>query len=125
VDNEEMIRAFVSVVLKKANCQTFEASNGLQAFRIVETRGQEIDLIVIDVRTAEGDSLAFALAARELLPTVPIILVSTFADTTIQDIARNAAMEFIVKPFSPTTLLTSIRVAKSLVDLETRVPVIV
>lgn len=50
-----------------------------------------------------GDGLTFARAARELFPTLPIVLVSG------HPVSERISFELVKKPFLPDALLTAVQ----------------
>jgi DNA-binding NtrC family response regulator len=102
VDDDPAIRAYVCVILRRENFETLEANGGNPAWRIVETLGDSLALIVTDIQMPNGDGLTFANAVRQAHPSVPIILTSGRSKP-------DTAFAFIEKPFSWATLVSLAR----------------
>jgi DNA-binding NtrC family response regulator len=77
VDDEPAIRAYLKNILARANVQTLEASNAIQALRILQKAGTGIDLVVTDIEMAgEMDGVDLAHSVRNSHPSLPVILIS-------------------------------------------------
>ena len=107
VDDESSVRAYVKAILVRKQFQIIEAENGIQGLQLAQKLGDALDLIVSDIQMPNGDGFTFVCAVRESLPTLPIVLISGFADSE-QTKHPNTSFEFVQKPFSPTTLLSAI-----------------
>lgn len=107
VDDEPSIRAYVRAILEREQFQTMESENGVEALRLVEKVGGKLDVIVSDVQMPDGDGLTFIRSARELFPTLPIVMMSGFFEPDRQQIP-GTLFKFVPKPFLPATLLKAI-----------------
>ena|SRR5579862_3208007 len=101
VDDDPMVRTFVSSILQGQHFETLEADGGNRALQLVQSLSGQIDLIISDVRMPDGDGLTFAEAVNQAFPSVPIILVSG-------DLIPDTKFMFIEKPFASTTLATAV-----------------
>ena len=101
VDDDPLVRTFVTSILHRQHFETLEADGGNRAFQIVQSLSGQIDLIISDIRMPEGDGLTFAEAVKKAFPSVPIILVSG-------DTKPDSTFVFIEKPFASTTLATAV-----------------
>ncbi|MBV8728779.1 MAG: response regulator [Acidobacteriia bacterium] len=104
VDDEPAIRGYIKLILERECFEAVEAGGGKEALEILEELGSQVELIVSDIHMPEGDGLSFARAAAEAFPELPIILVSGY--TSAGEISD---FEFLKKPFSPDSLLNTIR----------------
>lgn len=102
VDDDQFIRAHITMLLRREGFNTVEAEGGNPALEIVKTLGGRLDLIVSDIQMPDGDGLTFAKAVRKAFPAVPIVLVSGLMNP-------NTAFEFVEKPFASTTLVQVVR----------------
>ena len=85
--------------------QILEAEEGVQGLRIAEKLGDALDVIVSDIQMPGGDGLTFVCAVREFLPTVPIVLISSYAEP-LQ--FQKTSFQFLSKPSLPAALITAI-----------------
>ena len=104
VDDEQSIRTYITVVLQGGGFLTLEAENGIQALELVRELGSDLDLLVSDIQMPQMDGITLACALRAEFPSVPLILVSGYAELSQANL--DAEFEFVQKPFSPATLLT-------------------
>jgi DNA-binding NtrC family response regulator len=109
VDDEPLIRTYVRVILEGEKLQTVEANNAAEAMRIVQKLGGRLDLVVSDIKMpGDIDGIDLAYSIRNCFPSIPVILISGYAD---EDSIRNAGLTFelIRKPFVPETLTKAAR----------------
>ena len=108
VDDEPAIRHFLKAVLQKEKFQALEAEDAPQAFRLIQRLNGQLDLIVTDIRMpGEMDGLDLAYAVRDAFPTLPVLLISGFADADARRPGHN--FELIRKPFKAEAILTSVK----------------
>jgi two-component system response regulator HydG len=86
---------------------------------LVEKLGDVLDLIVSDIKMPNGDGLTFVCSVRELLPVLPIILMSAYAEPERQE-HPSTSFEFLQKPFFPPALLKAVENAKKNMKLRTQ-----
>src|SRR3954466_2794039 len=98
VDDELGMRQFLSHLFQRDGHQIRVAENGRNALALL--KAARADLIVSDVRMPDMNGIELLRAARELFPTVEVILMTAFANV---DTAREAfllgAFDFVQKPF--------------------------
>lgn len=86
----------------------FEASDGAQALAALAQR--PVDVIVSDIRMPGMDGIALVRALREQGQATPVILLTTFDDSTLMLAAVDAgAQGFLLKDASPEDLSAAIR----------------
>lgn len=98
VDDEADLREIVSSELEFMGATVFQAENVSAAKLIVNS--QKIDLIVSDIRMPGGtgiDLLNYIKSKSKDVP--PIILITGFADITIEDAFNQGAEALLSKPF--------------------------
>jgi CheY-like chemotaxis protein len=101
VDDDPVIRTYISAILQRENIQTVEAVNSAHALEVLRKFGGDVDLIVTDIQMYGGDGLSLARLAKEYFPAVQIILVSGYEKPDVE-------FEFVQKPFAPKTLLQAV-----------------
>lgn len=74
VDDDEKIRKFVSMVLKKEGFDVIEASNGQECFFIYKTKSP--DLVLIDIIMPEKDGLSAIKEIKAINNTVKVVAMS-------------------------------------------------
>jgi CheY-like chemotaxis protein len=79
-------------------CDIIEAADGLRAMRIVQS-GRHLDLLVSDVGLPGINGRQLADAARDAMPSLPVLLITGYAGQALDDIHLADGMEIMRKPF--------------------------
>jgi signal transduction histidine kinase/ActR/RegA family two-component response regulator len=98
VDDEEAIRTMVAEALRDEGYVVMEAADGETASRIVRS-GERIDLLVTDVGMPGLNGRQLADAAREMLPELPVLLITGYAGKALEDMDLPRGMDVLLKPF--------------------------
>jgi two-component system, chemotaxis family, chemotaxis protein CheY len=111
VDDSPTIRRMVRAALSSLVGVSFaEAGSGLQAIETLAV--QPVHAVVLDLNMPDMhglDVLRF-LRSHEQYRTLPVLILTTRGDDTSRDAALAAgATGYMTKPFSPTSLLSSLR----------------
>jgi DNA-binding NtrC family response regulator len=95
VDDEELVRRLVRVLLQLEGFQVLEASHGEEALRMSATHPGTIDLMVSDVTMpgVRGPELARRLEAQR--PEMKVLFMSGYPDVPIP-----TGAPFLPKPFT-------------------------
>jgi PAS domain S-box-containing protein len=109
VDDEPLVREVLSAGLEDLHFDVTAAADGLTALRQLEA-DKGIDIMVTDLAMAEMDGMTLIRRARERLPTLPILLLTGFAEASPAALAESAAGQFdmLRKPVSAEQLATAI-----------------
>lgn len=98
VDDELGMRQFLTHLFQREGHSVRAAENGREAIELL--RSTPADLIISDVRMPDMNGIELLRSARELLPTVEVVMMTAFANV---DTAREAfllgAYDFVQKPF--------------------------
>lgn len=105
VDDEENIRKVTKATLEKYGYQTLTASNGSEALAVYGEHAATIALVITDMSMPVMDGAATIEALRMLNPQLKII---SATGLTLQDPAKIDVNAFLVKPFTPETLLKTL-----------------
>jgi DNA-binding NarL/FixJ family response regulator len=89
-----------------------EAQNGKQA--IEEAHGSHPDLIVLDLSMPVMNGLDAARVLKRMLPEVPIVMFSAYADSFTEKEAHSAGVSVLVSKYEDISALVGI--ARSLFD---------
>ena len=103
VEDEFLVRMFVSDVLRDADYRVIEACDAGEAVTILDS-GASIDLILTDVRMPGAvDGLGLRDLVRQAHPTLPVIITSGHLqrDSAFADVFT----VFLPKPYKPDHLL--------------------
>jgi two-component system chemotaxis response regulator CheY len=110
VDDSASMRQMVAFTLKGAGHEVIEAQDGVVA--LTSAKSKKFDLVVTDVNmpNMDGISLIKELRALPSYKFTPILMLTTeSADTKKQEGKSAGATGWIVKPFNPDQLLTTIK----------------
>jgi signal transduction histidine kinase len=116
VEDEESVRSYARIVLKRAGYQVIEAETGDSALDLWRSSEAEIGMVLTDMimpGSLTGGMLAERL--RQERADLPILFMSGYsAELTVNELVTEAV--FLPKPFSPGALMAKVRHV-----LETRV----
>lgn len=103
VDDMEINRAILSELLA-SDFPVIEAENGKQALDILDSRGEEIAMILLDVvmPVLDGYGVLQGMRQRNMLGQIPVIIITSL--DSHKDEARLfdlGASDLIMKPFNP------------------------
>lgn len=109
VEDEESIRGFIKVNLKRQNYTVLEASTGEDAL-IIAGENPDIKIALLDVMLPGIDGFEVCQALRKLYPTLGIIILTAKG----QEVDKLSGLslgadDYMVKPFSPAELLARIK----------------
>ncbi|MDB6055310.1 MAG: Histidine kinase [Verrucomicrobiales bacterium] len=111
VEDEESLRSLVCHVLSRQNYSVIPAASGVEALRIWEARGLDIDLVLTDLVMPDGVS-GFQLAEKLALkkPNIKVIYTSGYSP----EIGNNESIlvegvNFLPKPYPPDLLIRTVR----------------
>ena len=108
VDDEQDLREFVVMSLELNDFDTVEAENGRKALEILENN--DFDCIVSDVEMPEMTGPEFLKKFRELNKVIPVIMLTGVkALSTVVEVMKLGAQDYLVKPINVDELLISVR----------------
>ncbi len=99
VEDEDMVRAVAERALTRAGYQVTTAADGEEGLAEIENGGT-FDLVVSDVVMPGMDGPAMARAIRKIMPEMPILFMSGYAEEQLRRDIDIDNMFFIPKPFS-------------------------
>lgn len=109
-EDEQNIREFVVINLKRAGYDCVEAASGEEALRVYEQAGGDFDVAVLDIMMPGSlDGLAVCKELRQKNATIGIIMLT--AKTQEMDKVTGLMMgadDYVTKPFSPSELVTRV-----------------
>ena len=119
-EDEQAIREFVVINLKRAGYDTLEAGSGDEALQVYERENGNIDVALLDIMMpGELDGLAVCRRLREKSGSIGIILLT--ARTQEMDKVSGLMMgadDYVTKPFSPSELVARVDAVYRRVALE-------
>lgn len=108
VDDEEIIRDFLSEVLEEYDVSV--ACDGDQA--IAKLKERPFDLVITDLRMPKVPGQEVVKAARELRPAIKVIVISGYSSLhTVSQSVTHGACAFLSKPFSIKELMQAVSTA--------------
>jgi two-component system cell cycle sensor histidine kinase/response regulator CckA len=99
VEDEDMVRAVAERALTRQGYTVVTASDGDEGVEAVRTN-PDFDLVVSDVVMPSMDGPAMAREIRELVPGMPVLFMSGYAEEQLRREIDLEGMYFIPKPFS-------------------------
>ncbi len=109
VEDEDAIREFEAINLKRVGYETVEAACGEDALMIFDSEPDGFDIALLDVMMPGMDGFAVCKALRERSTSIGIIMLT--AKSQEMDKVSGlmiGADDYITKPFSPTELLARV-----------------
>ncbi|MCA8924779.1 MAG: response regulator [Planctomycetes bacterium] len=101
VDDEAMLRRAAVDVLTSLGYRAIGASNGLEGVEILKEKGEEIDVVLLDMSMPGLDGEQTYRAMRELRPNLPVLLTTGYAlNEAAQAILDLGVRGFIEKPWN-------------------------
>ena len=101
VDDEDALRRAVAASLQSLGYEVLEAADGIEALAIIARQPGTIGLMLLDLVMPRMDGRATFTAARELDPTLPVILATgTPEDPSALELAGAGVVEVLVKPYA-------------------------
>lgn len=107
VDDEESLRTVVSSSLSRRGFQVDMAESGKAA--LVKLSSDNFDLVISDIRMANGDGLFLLDEMRKKNPEHPkLIFMTGFSDIGVEDCMKRGATGVLLKPFGREKLLEAV-----------------
>jgi len=118
MEDEDSIRKFVVVNLKREGYTVLEARSVTEAKEILES-GIDIDIALLDVMLPDGDGVEVCQALRAKDKRIGIIMLTAKAqeEDKIKGL-ESGADDYVTKPFSPAELMARVRTLLRRVDIK-------
>jgi PAS domain S-box-containing protein len=105
VDDESSLLMMESTLLKSIGFTTVTAANGREAVELYKLRGNEFDLVMLDLIMPEMGGIEAYHELRKINKTVPIIICSGYGAEAATDItSTDDKASFLHKPYNPVEL---------------------
>ena len=108
-EDEQAIREFIVINLKRAGYETLEAADGLEALTKYEACGGDVAVALLDIMMPNMDGLEVCKRLREKSNSLGIMMLT--AKTQEMDKVSgllNGADDYVTKPFSPSELMARV-----------------
>jgi PAS domain S-box-containing protein len=100
VEDEAVLRAAVSALLRKKGFSVIEANDGTAAVDLIHARKDEIDMMLLDVTLPGLSSREVLEQARHLRPHLKVVITSAYSRDAVEASFAGLQVErFIRKPF--------------------------
>jgi CheY-like chemotaxis protein/two-component sensor histidine kinase len=110
VEDEEQLRRAVAKILRRSGLEVFEIANGSAAIDLLRARGDEIELILLDLTIPGCSSQEVVAEAARARPDVKVILTSAYAEeVAMRMMSHPLVCGFIRKPFKLGDLVQTLR----------------
>lgn len=109
VDDSISVRQVVSLVMKNAGFEVYQAADGKQALDLLD--GRKLHIIISDINMPELDGISFVKEAKaiEEYQYTPILMLTTESSSDMKKKGAEAGVKaWLVKPFQPKKLLMAI-----------------
>ena len=108
-EDEQAIREFIVINLKRAGYETLEAADGIEALAKYEACGGDVAVALLDIMMPNMDGLEVCKRLREKSNSLGIMMLT--AKTQEMDKVSgllNGADDYVTKPFSPSELMARV-----------------
>ena len=110
VDDEEVLRDVLDVMLRREGFECLSAASGEEALNLLES--EEVDLVILDVMLPGISGIDTLRAMRISNPTLPVIVITAFSsiDGAIEAM-KYGAFHYIPKPFKNEEVILTVNKA--------------
>jgi len=130
IDDEPTVLNLCERVLSREGFSVKGTPSGQAGLRLIAD--ERWNLVLLDVRLPDGDGLEMLAEIREIASETPVILVTGHASMEVAiDALKSGAQDFLLKPFTPQELVTSVhrvlereRLLRENVRLKARLPIL-
>jgi two-component system response regulator PilR (NtrC family) len=97
-DDEQSMREFLDIMLKKEGYKVSLASNGEEVVKLIDN--DLFDLVLMDIRMPKLDGISALKRIKSIAPETVVIMITAYAsaDTAIKAM-KEGAYDYITKPF--------------------------
>lgn len=107
VDDEPSLRDVLGKQLKSEGHLVHIKHSGNSALQFLLQ--QSVDLVISDMKMADGDGIFLLAKVRELMPNTPVLLMSGYTDIPTYEAFHQGAVAVLKKPFNLDELLESVQ----------------
>ncbi len=98
VDDEESIREFFEIMLRREGYEVFSAPNGKKALDLLKIR--QADLIIADIQMPEMSGIELLAKIKLIDPEIVVIMITAYGSTeTAVEAMKLGAYDYVQKPF--------------------------
>lgn len=108
-EDEPSVMTLLRRTLEDGGHTVLTAPDGVEALRVLDLHGRDVDLLVTDVTMPRMDGLELARRVRERIPGVPILLASGFPADVVRGMdVPLAGARLLEKPFLASDVLRAV-----------------
>ena len=108
-EDEDAIRDFIVINLKRSGYEVFDAPNGKIAYEMFEENPTGFDVAILDIMMPEMDGFTLCKKIREKSSSIGIIMLSAKTQEMDQVTGLElGADDYVTKPFSPSELVARV-----------------
>ena len=114
VDDEEIVRKVLNATLTEAGYDVILAEHGGKGIEAIGAgeNALMVDVIICDIRMPKINGLQAITFFRQEYPSVPIIVLTGFPDTTMAtELLTQGVFDYLVKPMDKDKLLAAVQAA--------------
>ncbi|QOJ13442.1 MAG: PAS domain S-box protein [Planctomycetia bacterium] len=112
IDDEPDIRDVVSELLTSRGAQVLQAADGAGGVALFRERGNEIDVVLLDLTMPGMSGQEVLSRLREIRPDVRVVLSSGYSEhEAVQRFSRDEIAGFVQKPFGAAALVQGVGAA--------------
>jgi len=109
VEDDPLLKEYVTDLLKMHHYSVFTTENMQEALKYLEDPNESIQLLFSDIRIpGYGSGVTLALKARQLRPSLNILLTTGFVEEYLKD-KLDDSFPIIEKPYFPNELINKIQ----------------
>lgn len=123
VDDEDSIREFLEIMLKKENYEVTTAEDGLKAKEILAKKS--FDMVISDMQMPNMTGIELLKHVKESYPDIVFMIITAFGTTeSAVDAMKMGAYDYVTKPFKIDEVRLNIANALRSKNLETEVRIL-
>lgn len=98
VDDEESIREFFQIMLKREGYEVLTAGNGREA--LDSLKKHPVDMVITDIQMPEVSGMELLTKVKEMDPEMVVLMITAFGSTeTAVEAMKLGAYDYVQKPF--------------------------
>ena len=112
VDDSPLTLAMASDALEGTGFDVFTATNGIEANSYIVSTSNRPDLIILDIMMPllDGNKKAKILKEQDFSKDIPIMFISSKSEDELVKLVEEAGADgYICKPFTPQSMVNSVR----------------
>jgi two-component system, cell cycle sensor histidine kinase and response regulator CckA len=110
VEDEDMLRSALSIMLRQAGVEVFEAADGSSAIEILRAHGGKVDVMLLDLTLPGASSQEIVAEASKGRPDIKVMFTSAYSrEMVAKAIDVVQIHDFIEKPFRVADFMKKLR----------------